>query len=428
MTYDDANLRLYVNGGLVSTAARTGDMLAGTGVLRIGGNGVWAGEFFNGRIDEVRVYNRALSAAEITTDMATPLGGDGTPPGDVTPPTVSLTAPANGTTVTGTVAVSASASDAGGIAGVQFRVDGAAVGSEDTLRRTASTGTPTGVTAGSHTLTAVARDAAGNVATSAAVTVTVANAGADPAVVGQWTAPLEWPLVPVHMMLMRNGQRDDVRRLRRRAELATAMWDPATNTFIAVPYARNLFCSLHVALADGRRRSSAGTSTRTRAWPTSTIFDPGTRTWRRRPDMARGRWYPTATMLADGRVLVVSGDDVTLQRPGQPVPLINASNTLPEIYDPSTDAWTPTAVGVALDAPLPVHVPAAERQGARRRARPDDAHPRPLDRHLVGGRHEPHRRPQRGDVPAGHDPQVGHLGRPGLPEPRRRRARGGAST
>jgi len=42
------------------------------GPLRIGGNSVW-GECFRGAIDEVRVYNRALSAAEIQTDMTTPI-------------------------------------------------------------------------------------------------------------------------------------------------------------------------------------------------------------------------------------------------------------------------------------------------------------------------------------------------------------------
>ena len=40
--------------------------------LRIGGNAVW-GEYFKGRIEEVRIYNRALTAAEIQTDMATPI-------------------------------------------------------------------------------------------------------------------------------------------------------------------------------------------------------------------------------------------------------------------------------------------------------------------------------------------------------------------
>ena len=40
--------------------------------LRIGGDSVW-GEYFRGLIDEVRVYNRALTGGEIQTDMATPV-------------------------------------------------------------------------------------------------------------------------------------------------------------------------------------------------------------------------------------------------------------------------------------------------------------------------------------------------------------------
>ncbi len=43
-------------------------------MLRIGGNSVW-GEYFAGLIDEVRVYNRALTAAEIQQDMQTPVSG-----------------------------------------------------------------------------------------------------------------------------------------------------------------------------------------------------------------------------------------------------------------------------------------------------------------------------------------------------------------
>ena len=45
-----------------------------TGALRIGGNGTWSDEWFAGLIDEVRVYNRALSASEIQADMARPIG------------------------------------------------------------------------------------------------------------------------------------------------------------------------------------------------------------------------------------------------------------------------------------------------------------------------------------------------------------------
>ena len=40
--------------------------------LRFGGNSIW-GEFFRGRIDDVRIYNRALSVAELQADMATPV-------------------------------------------------------------------------------------------------------------------------------------------------------------------------------------------------------------------------------------------------------------------------------------------------------------------------------------------------------------------
>jgi hypothetical protein len=71
-TYDGANLRLFVNGTQVTSRALTGSIASSTQPLRIGGNQVW-GEYFAGLIDEVRVYNRALSAAEIQTDMNAPV-------------------------------------------------------------------------------------------------------------------------------------------------------------------------------------------------------------------------------------------------------------------------------------------------------------------------------------------------------------------
>ncbi|NOT57245.1 MAG: hypothetical protein HOP18_21795 [Deltaproteobacteria bacterium] len=69
-TYDGATQRLYVNGVLVASRAQTGSIAGSGSPLRIGGNSVW-GEYFQGRIDEVRIYNRALTAAQITTDMNT---------------------------------------------------------------------------------------------------------------------------------------------------------------------------------------------------------------------------------------------------------------------------------------------------------------------------------------------------------------------
>jgi hypothetical protein len=71
-TYDGARQRLYVNGTEVANRAQTGSILTSTGPLRVGGNGVW-GEFFAGRIDEVRVYDRALTPQEIQADLARPV-------------------------------------------------------------------------------------------------------------------------------------------------------------------------------------------------------------------------------------------------------------------------------------------------------------------------------------------------------------------
>ena len=81
---------------------------------------------------------------------------------DTTPPTVSLTAPAPGATVSVTVAVTANASDNGAVAGVQFKLDGANLGAEDTTAPYSISWDTTTAANGSHTLTAVARDAAGN--------------------------------------------------------------------------------------------------------------------------------------------------------------------------------------------------------------------------------------------------------------------------
>jgi hypothetical protein len=71
--------------------------------------------------------------------------------------------------------VTATASDNVGVAGVQFRLDGALLGAEDTGTPYVVSWTTTTATNGSHTLTAIARDAAGNVKTSAGVVIMVAN-------------------------------------------------------------------------------------------------------------------------------------------------------------------------------------------------------------------------------------------------------------
>ncbi len=365
-TYDGSTLRFYVNGTQTASAARSSGLTASAGALRLGGNSIWS-EWFAGRMDDVRIYSTALTAAQIQADMSTPVGppvADTTPPsapqnlsvaaaagrldlawsastdnvgvaryhvhrsttagftpsaanrvatvtglsysdsppngtyyyrviaedaatnsstrsseasgylgpditppsapqnltaagslgrvnltwsastdnigvarynvhrsttagftpnegnriatvtgtshadtglaagtyhyrvlaedaagnvsaasaqssgtatGDTSPPSVTLTAPAPGSTVRGSVAVTATATDDVGVAGVRFRVDGVDVGTEDTSSPYSFTWDTTAASAGSHTLTAVARDAAGNTTTAPAVTVMVDN-------------------------------------------------------------------------------------------------------------------------------------------------------------------------------------------------------------------------------------------------------------
>ena len=92
-TYDGATIRLYVNGVVASSLPKTGALETNTSPLSIGGTNAY-GEFFQGFIDDVRVYDRALTPSEITSDMNTPAGqasaGDTTPPG--APGTLTATA------------------------------------------------------------------------------------------------------------------------------------------------------------------------------------------------------------------------------------------------------------------------------------------------------------------------------------------------
>ncbi len=96
---------------------------------------------------------------------------------DAVVPTVSLTAPTNGITISGSnVSITANASDNVGVSGVQFKLDtNTNIGAEDTTSTYGVTWNSTLVSEGTHTIIAVARDAAGNYATSSPITVTVDN-------------------------------------------------------------------------------------------------------------------------------------------------------------------------------------------------------------------------------------------------------------
>ena len=126
-------------------------------------------------------YDNGLMVANGISWLANGSGGGG----DTQPPTVSITAPLNGATVSGTVSVTATASDNVGVTKVEFYLDGALTSTDTTSPYSWSWDT-TAVVNGSHSLTAKAYDAALNVGTSAAVSVTVSNSTAGTDISG-WT-------------------------------------------------------------------------------------------------------------------------------------------------------------------------------------------------------------------------------------------------
>ena len=93
---------------------------------------------------------------------------------DTSAPVVAISSPTNGSTVSGTVTISATAFDNAGVAGVQIRVDGANLGSELTAAPYSASWNTSSYANGTHTVTTVGRDAAGNT-TTASVSVSVRN-------------------------------------------------------------------------------------------------------------------------------------------------------------------------------------------------------------------------------------------------------------
>jgi hypothetical protein len=335
VTYDRVTLRLYVNGVQVSSLAATGSIATSTTPLQIGGDSIY-GQFFQGMIDEVRVYNRALSQAEIQTDMNAAVGGGVPPPPDTTPPTVVITAPAQGATVFSLVSVAANASDNVGVAGVQFFVDGQAIGTEAITPPFSVVWDTATASLGNHVLTAIARDFSNNTTTSAPVSVTVATATPD--LVGQWAAPFNWPIVAVNANLLPTGE--ILAWDGQSAGTNARLWNPTTNNFTSVNITTgtNIFCTGNCHLPDGRVLVTGGHAGAHVGVTDSNIFNPTTRQWTRVASMHTPRWYPTNTTLPDGRILVTAGE-------------INcdACNALiPEIYNPVTNTWT-ELLGAPLD-------------------------------------------------------------------------------
>jgi hypothetical protein len=241
-----------------------------------------------------------------------------------------MTSPAPNATVTDNSTVSATASDlSSSITGVQFLLDGNNLGSRVTTPPYSLTWNTTTATAGAHTLSATVFDSAGLSANSAPISVTVDNSG-NAAVVGSWSTPVALPTVAVNLLLLRNNT-----LMFYEDGGSATVWDYVANKFTSVPTSTDLFCSGHTLMADGRLLAVGGygQSSGNIGIANAEIFDPSSNTWSAVPPMEFRRWYPTATTLSDGRILVTAGWQTT-----------NHTNAgIPEIYDPVANTWTQIA-------------------------------------------------------------------------------------
>jgi len=121
---------------------------------------------------------------------------------------------------------------------------------------------------------------------------------------GQWSAPFSWPIVAIHMVLLPDQRVLAIPRLG-----TPQVWDPVSGQFTAVAPPAWLFCAGQTLLPDGRVFFAGGHIDYDYGLPNTTLFDPATNTWSSSVLMARGRWYPTTTTLANGDVLILAGRD-----------------------------------------------------------------------------------------------------------------------
>ena len=190
ITYSDADATVKAGDTLTITATFSEPILDSPIVkLALSGSNTLSALDMTKTSTTVYTYSHTVGAGDGTATVALSIGTDAagnvvtsaptsgaTFTVDNTAPAVSITAPADLATVSGsTVSVTADATDAVGVVGVQFKLDGTNLEAEDTTSTYEVTWDSTSASEGSHTITAVARDAAGNSTTSGTITVTVDN-------------------------------------------------------------------------------------------------------------------------------------------------------------------------------------------------------------------------------------------------------------
>jgi hypothetical protein len=120
------------------------------------------------------------------------------------------------------------------------------------------------------------------------------------------------------------------------------VFDPVAQTFNQLTLNWDMFCNGMTVLPDGRVLVVGGTIVYDpfHGQQKNSIFDPATNSFTDQGTMAHGRWYPTATLLSDGRVLAFSGYDET-----------GATNKAVEFFTPGS-GWNPQQYIAPFTPPL----------------------------------------------------------------------------
>ncbi|HEX2251272.1 MAG TPA: galactose oxidase-like domain-containing protein, partial [Gemmatimonadales bacterium] len=187
--------------------------------------------------------------------------------------------------------------------------------------------------------------------TAGSVTVTSSPIDVDPlpeaAAMGSWGPVVNWDIVPLHMSLLPSGKifawgkTDTIAGSPADTMGMPRIWDPASQAAPSglpeIHVEDMLFCAGHTLLADGRLMVAGGHHQDDAGIKVTYFFD-GNGAPQKGPDMVHGRWYPTLTVLADGRVVSMAGRDER-----------KAVVTTPEIWE--NNQWVPLPGAGNLEIP-----------------------------------------------------------------------------
>lgn len=165
-----------------------------------------------------------------------------------------------------------------------------------------------------------------------------------PTKTGRWTNVLNWPLIAIHSVMAPDGRvftYGSTLAGEQGAQFHYDIWDPAAGTdpqshlTLVNTLEVDSFCSAALVLPESANILMPGGDGRPQGRMSSGItdapmFNTNTNSLSRAADMQYGRWYPTATTLGNGEILVAGGVD-SAQRHA----------VIPEVYSPESDQWRP---------------------------------------------------------------------------------------